>query len=62
MCGQALGWQWTRDKAGTLGISGTRDTRAEYSWVGLRLGRVADWGDSLLGPLADLPQLVRSMG
>ena len=56
MCGQALGWQWTRD------VTGTRDTRAEYSWVGLRLGRVADWGDSLLGPLADLPQLVQSMG
>ena len=58
MCGQALGWQWSRDTLDT----GTRDTRAEYSWVGLRLGRVVDWADSLLGPLADLPQLVHSLG
>ena len=56
VCGQALGWQWTRD------VTGTHDTRAEYSWVGLRLGRVADWADSLLGPLADLPQLLHSLG
>ena len=77
VCGQALGWQWTRDPPGTratLGTFGnpgtrgipetqdTRDTRAEYSWVGLRLGRVVDWSDSLLGPLADLPQLVNSLG
>ena len=68
VCGQALGWQWTRDITGTRdtldtrGIPGTRDTRAEYSWVGLRLGRVVDWSDSLLGPLADLPQLLHSLG
>ena len=48
VCGAAVGWQWRRE-GGTPG--------EEEHWVGLRLGRVADWEHQLLGPLMDLPRL-----
>ena len=28
-------------------------------WVGLRLGKIADWRQQFLGPLAELPDVIR---
>ena len=28
-------------------------------WVGLRLGKIADWKQQFLGPLAELPDIIR---
>ena len=46
VCGQAVGWQWRAD--------GQRG----HQWAGLRVDRVADWGDFLLGPLSHLSHLL----
>ena len=48
VCDQALGWQWRTERG--------------YDWLGLRLGSVSDWSDFLMGPLADLPYLMKSFG
>ena len=46
VCGQAVGWQW-----------GPASSPASQ-WVGLRLDRVMDWEDFLVGPLSDISQLL----
>ena len=28
-------------------------------WVGLRLGKIADWRHQFLGPMAELPDMIR---
>ena len=55
VCGQALGWHWRQEARRPRDID-------QYDWVGLRLGRVSDWSDYLLGPLSDLPQFLQSIG
>ena len=46
VCGQAVGWHW--------------EAGPGEDWVGLRLDRVADWEDFLLGPLSHISQLLPS--
>ena len=31
----------------------------EPDWVGLRLGKIADWRQQFLGPMAELPDMIR---
>jgi len=53
VCGQAVGWQWRQSRT---------DSSLADQWVGLRLGRVVDWEDLLLGPLSDLSHLLTIRG
>ena len=69
VCDQALGWQWRRscDLSGPItgqhsGHVISKSDYQSYDWLGLRLGSVSDWSDFLMGPLADLPYLMRTFG
>jgi len=37
------------------------DAPDHYSWVGLRLGKVSDWSNYFIGPLSDMPNVVRQL-
>ena len=46
LCDQAVGWEW-----------GPASSLASQ-WVGLRLDRVTDWEDFLMGPLSHISHLL----
>jgi len=48
VCGQAVGWEWSRNNK-------------DPDWVGLRMGKVSDWSNNFLGPVADIPALFRQL-
>ena len=52
VCGQAVGWQWKQWKQWRT------DSSPADQWVGLRLDRVTDWEDFLVGPLSDISHLL----
>eukprot|EP00090_Calanus_glacialis_P007386 TRINITY_DN15831_c0_g1_i2.p1 TRINITY_DN15831_c0_g1~~TRINITY_DN15831_c0_g1_i2.p1 ORF type:complete len:353 (-),score=97.92 TRINITY_DN15831_c0_g1_i2:51-1109(-) len=51
-CGQAVGWQWAKDDH--LHQQGC-------DWVGLRVGKVSDWSNYFMGPVADIPAAFRQL-
>ena len=53
-----MGWQW--DKDDDLHQGG--ETHGDNGWVGLRMGKVSDWSDYFMGPIADLPFLLNQLG
>ena len=42
-----------------LNLQGGDAHPVEPDWVGLRLGKIADWRQQFLGPLAELPDVIR---